>query len=121
MAVQGTMWWLADAMAPLAEQFGDDLTLWRDGGVACWRFEDQTVLVAAGERGTIEARFIDRPARDEVSGSYAAAVYERIGGTSYPLTPDGGSRMAADMSAFFTGVREPKFAFVAVRELRRAA
>ena len=112
---------MADAMAPLAEKFGDDLTLWRDGGVACWRYDGQAVIVGAGEGGMIEARFVDRATLDGVSGTLAAAVYERIGGSLYPLTPEGGSRMAADMTAFFSGSREPQFTFVTVRELRRAA
>jgi hypothetical protein len=117
MAALGSMWSLADAMASLAEKFGDDLTLWRDGGFACWRYDSQAVIVGAADDGKIEARFVDRPAVDEVSGSMAAAVYQRIGAGAYPLTPDGGGRMAADMTAFFTGAREPQFAFVAVREL----
>src|ERR1700736_4772598 len=98
MAALGTPWSLADAMAPLAERFGDDLTLWRENGVACWRYDDQVILVAAGPDGTIGARFIDRPALDGVSGCYAAAVYERVGSGRYSLTAEGGSRMAADMS-----------------------
>ena len=121
MAALGSMWSLADAMAPLAERFGDDLTLWREDGVACWRYDDQVVVVASRADGTIGARFVDRPALDAVCGSIAAAIYERPSGAGYPLTADGGSRMADDMSAFFNGEREPRFTFVAVQELRATA
>src|ERR1700730_11647375 len=102
MAALGTPWSLADAMAPLAERFGDNLTLWREDGVACWRYDDQVILVAAGPDGTIGARFIDRPALDGVSGCYAAAVYERVRSAGYLLTAQCGSRLAAATSVVFT-------------------
>jgi hypothetical protein len=120
MAALGTMWSLADAIAPLAAKFGEDLTLWRDGGVACWRYDGQSVFVSAGEDGTIEATFVDRPAVDEVSGELAAAIYRRSSGGGYTMTPDGGTRMADDMSAFFSGARDRRFRFISVHTLRPA-
>jgi len=111
---------MADAMASLTERFGEDLTLWRDGGTACWRYDGQSVLISAASDGTIEATFVDRPTLDEVSGRPAVAIYRRTAGGGYTLTADGGSRMADDMSAFFTGVRETRFSFVSVQGLRSA-
>jgi hypothetical protein len=108
-------------MALLTERFGDDLTLWRDRGTACWRYDGQSVLITASPDGTIEATFVDRPSIDAVSGRPAVAIYERTAAGGYTLTAEGGSRMADDMSAFFTGVREGRFTFVSVQGLRSAA
>jgi hypothetical protein len=121
MGALGSTWSLASAMASLTERFGDDLTLWRDGGTACWRYDGQSVLITAVPDGTIEATFVDRPTVDAVSGSAAVAVYQRSAPGGYTLTADGGSRIADDMSAFFTGVRETRFTFVSVQGLHSAA
>ena len=121
MGAFGSTWSLADAMASLAERFGDDLTLWRERGTACWRYDDQSVLITAGPDGTVEATFVDRPTLDAVSGTAAVAIYRRASAGGYALTADGGSRMADDMSAFFTGVRETRFTFVSVQGLHSAA
>jgi hypothetical protein len=108
-------------MASLTERFGDDLTLWRDRGTACWRYDGQSVLITAVPNGTIEATFVDRPTIDAVSGNAAVAIYRRSAAGGYTLTAEGGSRMADDMSAFFTGVRETRFTFVSVQGLHSAA
>jgi hypothetical protein len=118
MGAMGSTWSLAGAMASLTERFGEDLTLWRDGGTACWRYDGQSVLITAGPDGTIEAMFVDRPALDAVSGSPAVAIYRRTAAGGYTLTAEGGSRIADDMSAFFTGARETRFTFVSVKGLR---
>src|ERR1700680_1994698 len=117
MGAFGSTWSLASAMASLTERFGDDLTLWRDGGTACWRYDGQSVLITADP----EATFVDRPPLDAVSGNPAVAIYQRTAAGGYTLTADGGSRIADDMSAFFTGVREARFTFVSVEALHSAA
>src|ERR1700676_2192859 len=121
MGALGSTWSLASAMASLTERFGDDLTLWRDGGTACWRYDGQSVLITADPDGTIEATFVDRPTLDAVSGNPAVAIYQRTAAGGYTLTAEGGSRIADDMSAFFTGVREGRFTFVSVEGLHSAA
>jgi hypothetical protein len=121
MGTSGSSWSMAGAMASLTERFGDDLTLWRDRGTACWRYDGQSVLITASPDGTIEATFVDRPSFDAVSGSPAVAIYQRTTAGGYTLTAEGGSRMADDMSAFFTGVREARFTFVSVEGLHSAA
>jgi len=88
MGALGSTWSLADAMASLTERFGDDLTLWREGRTACWRYDDQSVLITAGPDGTVDATFVDRPSRDAVSGTAAVAIYRRAaaGGSARPTS-----------------------------------
>jgi len=79
------------------------------------------VLITASPEGTVEATFVDRPSIDAVSGGPAVAIYQRTAGGGYTLTAEGGCRIAADMSAFLTGVREARFTFVSVEGLHSAA
>jgi hypothetical protein len=108
---------LASATAPLLASFGDELTLWRDGNVVHWSYEGQTVIVAQQVDGSVAASFVDVPSLDEISGSPASAVYRRAVERRYQLTVDGCRSMVSDMSAFFSGEREPFFTFVEARLL----
>jgi hypothetical protein len=105
----------AAATAPLISNYGEGLTLWRDGNVVHWSYDGQTVVVALQFDGTVEATFIDRPATDVVTEMPAQALYARSGGRPYRLTPSGCSAMIADMMAFFAGDREPAFSFTGFR------
>ena len=107
----------ATATAPLISNFGESLTLWRDGNVVHWAYDGQTIVVELQFDGTVEATFTGRPSTDEISGSGAVAVYRRAGfhDHRYRLTPGGCSAMVADMMAFFSGEREPLFVFAGVR------
>jgi hypothetical protein len=104
----------AAASAPLISNFGDALTLWRDGNVVHWSYDDQSIVVELQFDGTVEATFFDRPSTDQISGTSAVAQYRR-GDRPYRLTPGGAAAMVADMMAFFSGDREPLFSFVGVR------
>jgi len=88
--------------------------------VACVRAPLDRLTLDAPD-GTIEATFVDRPTLDAVSGNPAVAIYQRTAAGGYTLTAEGGSRIADDMSAFFTGVRETRFTFVSVEGLHSAA
>ncbi len=105
----------AAATAPLISSFGEGLTLWRDGNIVHWSYDDQSVVVALQADGTVEATFIDRPGTDEITGAETAAVYTRLGERPYRLTNSGCSTMVADMMAFFSGDREPLFSFAGLR------
>jgi hypothetical protein len=108
---------LAAATAPLFSNFGDDLTLWRDGNVVHWSYEGQTVIVAQQDDGAATASFVDAPCVDAVSGSAASAVYRRTAERRYQMTEDSCRAMVADMIAFFSGEREPIFTFTGARSL----
>ncbi len=105
----------AAASAPLISNFGEGLTLWRDGNVVHWSYDGQTIVVTLQFDGTVEAAFVDRPASDAVSGRDAQALYARTGGRPYRLTSGGCAAMVADMMAFFAGEREPAFTFTGFR------
>ncbi len=105
----------AAATAPLISNFGEHLTLWRDGNVVHWSYEGQSIVVELQHDGTVGATFIDRPGIDEISGAESAAVYHRPGDRAYRLTPVGCTAMVADMMAFFSGDREPHFRFAGLR------
>ncbi len=105
----------AAATAPLLSNFGDGLTLWRDGNVVHWSYDDQTVIVEMQHDGTAQATFVDRPAVDGVTGASERGVYRRASGWPYRLTPDGSRAMVGDMMAFFSDEREPNFAFVSTQ------
>lgn len=108
---------LAAAAAPLISNFGDELTLWRDGDAAHWSYDGQTVIVEQQSDGAVAASFVDVPSLDEVSGAQASAEYRRSVDRRYQLTTDGCRAMVADMTAFFSGEREPFFTFVGARLL----
>jgi hypothetical protein len=71
--------------------------------------------VALRPEGTLEATFVERPGYDAVNATQARCVYRRASGTGYTLTHEGCSRMVADLTDFFSGMREPRFAFVDTR------
>ena len=108
---------LATAAAPLWANFGDDLTLWRDGNVVHWSYDGQTVIVAQQADGAATAAFVDAPGIDAVSGTAAAAVYRRTAERRYHLTEESCRAMVGDMIAFFSGEREPFFTFTGARSL----
>jgi hypothetical protein len=102
--------WLADALTPLGATYGKRLRFARDGATARWSFEDQTAEVElCGDR--IAARFIAPFAFDAVSGRFVRPVYARYP-QGYAMDRAGCERMVADMAAFFSGIREPRFTFV---------
>lgn len=105
----------AAATQPLLANFGEGLTLWRDGSVVHWSYDGQTVIVELQHDGSIEATFLDRPAQDAVSHDCLRLVYRRRCGWPYRLTVEGSKTMVGDMMAFFSGEREPAFTFVAAQ------
>jgi hypothetical protein len=108
---------LAAATAPLFSSFGENLMLWRDGNVVHWSYEGQIVIVAQQPDGAATAAFVDAPSVDEVSGKPAAAIYRRTAERRYQMTEASCRAMVADMTAFFSGEREPIFTFTGVRSL----
>ncbi|HEV3087852.1 MAG TPA: hypothetical protein VGX96_11560 [Candidatus Elarobacter sp.] len=104
--------WLADAFAPLEGTFGDRLRFARDGAVARWSYAGHAAIVELRGEDRIVARFVAPPEMDTVSGGPAAPVYQRYR-DGYALTRAGCERMVSDMVAFFSGIREPRFTFVA--------
>jgi hypothetical protein len=105
------------AAAPLFSSFGDNLTLWRDGNVAHWSYDGQTVIVAQQSDGAATATFVDAPTVDRVNGSAVSAIYHRTAEHRYQMTADSCRAMVSDMMAFFSGEREPIFTFTSVRSL----
>lgn len=103
---------LADAFAPLVTTFGERLSFSREGRQAQWSCDGHVVIVELGATDWVAAHFIAPPATDVVSGRPSAAVYAP-GRHGYALTNAGCERMVADMIAFFSGTREPRFTFVA--------
>jgi len=108
---------LAAATAPLFTNFGDDLTLWRDGNVVHWAYDGQTIIVSQQADGGATASFVDAPALDHVSGEAASAIYRRTADRRYQLTEESCRAMVSDMIAFFSGEREPLFTFTGARSL----
>jgi hypothetical protein len=103
---------LAAVTAPLFSNFGDDLTLWRDGNVVHWAYEGQIVIIAQEDDGAATASFLDAPVLDHISGAAAAAIYRRTAERRYQLNEDSARAMVGDMIAFFSGEREPIFTFI---------
>ena len=102
----------SDAFEPLTT-LAEGLTLHRDGDVVQWSYAGQAAIVAVGDEGFVDATFVGAPAREAVSGGFAAPAYRAKGISAYPVTRDGCARMVADMVAFFGGTREPRFDFIA--------
>jgi hypothetical protein len=111
MAHSAPTLWLAETFAPLGT-FGERLRFSRDGAAALWTFEGHSAIVEPDGSDRIMARFVAPPALDAISGQPAAPVYisDEWG---YELTRTDCERMVADMVAFFSGIREPRFRFVA--------
>src|ERR1700686_4252259 len=104
--------WLAETFAPLGATFGERLRFSRDGTAAFWTYEGHSAIVEPDGSDRVVARFVAPPALDGVSGEPAAPAYisDEWG---YELTRTDCERMVADMVAFFSGIREPRFRFVA--------
>ena len=104
----------------LALAFGDRLSIERDATTVCWSFDGRSAIAKIGPGGSIDASFVDRTVIDRVAHHPAAAVYARPH-AAYGLDPAGCARMVDDIVAFFSGTREPRFAFVnAVERDRRS-
>jgi hypothetical protein len=112
MAYPAPTHWLVDALAPLGNTFGERLHFSRDGTVARWTYDGHAAIVELGGAERILARFVAPPATDAVSGLPAAPVYS-CDENGYALNRVGCERMVADMVAFFSGTREPRFTFIA--------
>lgn len=95
--------------APLHAHFGPRLIVHREGPSVSWMLDGLSACVAPAGDGSITATFVDRATRADRSDAAVAPFYRSAGG--YRLTRDGAARLAADMSAFFEGVREPRFVF----------
>ena len=105
-----------DFLAPLTATFGDRLALHRDGNRVEWAFEGQSAIVELRPGATVDAHFVARPSTDTVTSKRAFAVY-RAGSGGYPLSARGCTRLVTDIVDFFSGVREPRFCFVAALAL----
>lgn len=104
--------WFVEAFAPLGSTFGERLHFSRDGAVVRWSCDGHVAVVELGRGPRVLARFIAPAAIDAISGQPAAPVYLREA-DGYALTRTGCERMVEDMVAFFSGIREPRFTFVA--------
>jgi hypothetical protein len=102
---------LAESISPLRERFGDRLTLARERNCVQWSFEGNAAIVEFQPGDQLCATFVAAPVIDAVTARPTSAVY-RPRKDAYCMTPEGGQAMAADMMAFFSGVREPQFRFV---------
>ncbi len=104
----------AATFSPLVSTFGERLSFSREGQQAQWSFDGHVVVVELAATDWIAAQFIAPAGTDVVSGRPSAAVYasDRCG---YAMTNADCERMVADMIAFFSGTREPRFTFVAAR------
>jgi hypothetical protein len=112
--------WLAESVQPLISKFGDRLSLVRDRNCVQWSFEGHAAIVEFQPGDELRATFVAAPVLDEVSCRPVSAVY-RPKRHPYRLNAEGSARMVADMVAFFSGVREPRFDFVnAYNALRQA-
>ena len=97
--------------AKLIGRFGERLSLRRDAATASWSFDGRTATVAVADDGALEATFADRAVVDAAGTGRVVAIY-RAG--RYALGHGGGARLVDDMIAFFSGVREPRFAFARI-------
>jgi hypothetical protein len=103
----------ASLLEPLCATLGERLTLRRSAGGVEWVFDGQSAIVHLESTGTACATFVARTAVDAVSRRDVAPVYRAR--TRYRLDAEGCRRMADDLAAFFSGVREPRFTFVDAR------
>ena len=104
--------WLAEALAPFDATFGAGLRCTRFASGARWSYEGHSAIVELSAPDRITARFVAPPSLDAISGRPSAPVYMREG-SGYALTRSGCEQMVADMTAFFSGTREPQFRFIA--------
>jgi hypothetical protein len=102
--------WLSDLAAPLAAKFGNCLTLSRSGNAIRWGYGGQSAVLELGANGALQVTFLDAESTDLVSAGRAVAAYRTR--SAYALDRPSSTRMIADLVDFFSGVREPKFAFV---------
>jgi hypothetical protein len=103
--------WLADSVSPLNSKFGDRLSLLRERNCVQWSCDGHAAIVEFQPGNELRATFVAAPVIDGVSSRPVSAVY-RARSRSYRLTREGSSHMVADMIAFFSGIREPRFTFV---------
>jgi hypothetical protein len=80
--------------------------------MVCWGYDGQSAIIEMMPDGMLRATFIDCDSIDAVSDRPAAAAYRAR--STYALNSASCSRMVADLVDFFSGVREPRFAFVDV-------
>jgi hypothetical protein len=113
-SVEITQHWMADLAGTLGATFGDRLALVRAGEAVGWTYGGAIVTVSLEPDGTIAASFGDVPTADAVAGADVRALYRPASGATYALSREGCVRMVDDLAAFFTGNREPRFAFVGV-------
>lgn len=105
--------WVSTTFAPLLASFGDRLVLARDGDRVHWSYDGRTAIVEMRDEERVSAHFVDRPLTCVVGATPTAAVYRRSA-DGYALDRPGCERMVADIVAFFSGMREPHFTFVAM-------
>ena len=103
-------------MATLADELGsrfhDGLTIERDGDSVRWTYAGAAAVVSLRPEGTLQATFLDAPSTDAVSAARVSCAYRSASRLGYGLSLEGCGRMVADMTDFFSGVREPRFTFV---------
>ena len=105
--------------APLFEQFGTGLTLVRAGDGVRWCYANASAIVEQRSNDAVAAVFLGAPTADAASHEDVCAAYAPQRET-YSLTERGVSCMVEDLTAFFSGVREPRFTFVDARVVPRA-
>jgi hypothetical protein len=105
---------LYEIARPLFDRFGPALTLVREGERVRWSYSDSAAVVELSADGAVAATFLAAPSRDAASDASVRAVYAPPSPT-YSLTERGVRCMVDDVAAFFSGVREPRFRFVAAR------
>ncbi len=100
------------AFFELHARFGTRFGVRRESDGVWWTYDGLAVGVApVGDLGVeIEARFVERPTRDRASTEAVAPTY--VTARRYRLTSRDASAFASDVVAFFSGIREPRFAFV---------
>ncbi len=98
-----------DALLALHHRFGPELSLERDGSGAVFSFDGQRAMLEC-EGDLVRATFYDRPARDVALGRSWIPRY-RCSSPAYSLAEADCERLARDVSDFFGGTREPRFAF----------
>lgn len=118
MSASPSVFWPA-VTEPLNLLLGGSVTASRCGETATWSHAGRSATVEFVSGGAIEATFIECPVLDAVSRSECEAIYRPSSG--YALTPAGCARMVDDMIAFFSGTREPRFRFAAMRPIEAAA
>lgn len=87
--------------------------MFRNGNAVCWEMDGLVASVACDGNAGVRATFSGNATRDTISASNVTPMYRSE--SSYRLTSDGVSRLSADLAAFFSGTREPRFTFTGFR------